>query len=307
MSSLSFSQNDEIKGYRIDGNDVVFTFDKNDYEKATKDNFGDVIDFDDLDIKNVVVSGEFNNWSKNKWQMTKISDNKYELRKHLSDFTDDFSWEFKFVINNTYWAEPSKDIKNKVDAKDRNGSQLHVYNLRMFTAKPDENGNSCFKLNGFKNAKKVVLSGTFNRWDENVFRMNKTPDGWELTLQLKPGDYEYKFIVDGNWMEDPNNPAKKTNEYNGYNSLISIKVPFTFLLKGYENAKEILLAGDFTDWADNAIKMKKTTTGWTCTTLLSGGKHHYKFIVDGNWMLDPNNSVQEYDGKGNVNSVCMVR
>jgi 1,4-alpha-glucan branching enzyme len=209
MSSLSFSQNDGVKGYRIDGDDVVFTFDKNDYEKATKDNFGDVIDFDDLDIKNVVVSGEFNNWSKDKWQMTKISDNKYELRKHLSDFTDEFSWEFKFVINNTYWAEPSKNIKNKVDAKDPNGSQLHVYNLRMFTAKPDENGNSCFKLSGFKNAKKVVLSGTFNRWDEDVFRMNKTTDGWELTLQLKPGDYEYKFIVDGNWMEDPNNPAKK--------------------------------------------------------------------------------------------------
>ena len=53
--------------------------------------------------------------------------------------------------------------------------------------------------------------------------------------------------------------------------------------------------------------MTKTANSWTFTTKLSGGKHHYKFIVDGNWYLDPNNSVREYDGNGNINSIKMTK
>ena len=166
----------------------------------------------------------------------------------------------------------------------------------------------CFKLNGHLNAKKVILSGTFNRWDEQAFKMKKTVGGWELTLQLNPGTYEYKFIVDGNWMEDPNNPAKHRNEYDGYNSVVSIKVPHTFTLKGYENAKSVVLAGSFNDWNEHELQMKKTDKGWSFTMLLAGGKHHYKFIVDGrHWVLDPSNSVKEFDGWGNINSVCMIK
>ncbi|TMM28695.1 hypothetical protein FDT66_13800 [Polaribacter aestuariivivens] len=35
--------------------------------------------------------------------------------------------------------------------------------------------------------------------------------------------------------------------------------------------------------------------------------YHYKFIVDGSWELDPNNSIKEYDGNGHINSVIMVK
>jgi 1,4-alpha-glucan branching enzyme len=301
------AQNDTSTGYRIDGDDVVFTFDQRDYEKATNEFHGDKIDFDKLTIENVVVAGEFNNWSRQHWKMTKIDNNRYELRKPLSEFTDTFSYEFKFLINNAYWAEPSRKNKNAVDAKDIDGNPLHVYNLRLFTAFPDDSGNMTFKLKGHNNARKVILSGTFNRWDEQAFRMKKTDNGWELTLQLPPGYYEYKYIVDGNWMEDPHNPSKTINEFGGYNSVISMKVPVTFTLKGYSNAKKVILAGSFNDWSEHELQMTKTDAGWTFTTFLNGGKHHYKFIVDGNWMLDPKNSVQEFDGNGHINSVCMVK
>ncbi|GAA4974483.1 hypothetical protein GCM10023315_26280 [Algibacter aquimarinus] len=53
--------------------------------------------------------------------------------------------------------------------------------------------------------------------------------------------------------------------------------------------------------------MRKMDYGWKYVIPLSGGKHHYKFIVDGKWIADPNNSVKEYDGEGNINSVCMVK
>ena len=37
---------------------------------------------------------------------------------------------------------------------------------------------------------------------------NGIENGWELKVQMKPGEYEYRYIVDGHWMEDPSNPDK---------------------------------------------------------------------------------------------------
>lgn len=53
--------------------------------------------------------------------------------------------------------------------------------------------------------------------------------------------------------------------------------------------------------------MTKTKKGWIFKTKLSGGKYHYKFIVDGKWKLDPNNPIKEYDWDGHINSVKMVK
>ena len=53
--------------------------------------------------------------------------------------------------------------------------------------------------------------------------------------------------------------------------------------------------------------MTCTPTGWTLEVPLVGGKHHYKFIVDGNWVLDPANRRTETTWDGYENSVVMVR
>ncbi|WP_109434282.1 glycogen-binding domain-containing protein [Aquimarina sp. AU119] len=306
VSKYSYAQTEPFKGYRIEGEELIFSFDKRDYEKATTDHHGSILDFEDLDIQNVVVSGKFNNWSKYKWKMTKVDENKYELRKKLSDFTDEFSWEFKFVINNAYWAEPSKRDGNAVRAY-KNGYRLRSYNLKFYTAYPDKNGNITFTLNGYDTARKVILSGSFNKWNEDLFRMTKNEDCWTLTLKIRPGEYQYKFIVDGDWIEDPDNPRKTINEFSGYNSLIDIKAPAKFILNGFLDAQQVIIAGSFNNWSEGEYKMTRTKNGWADTLMLSGGKHHYKFIVDGKWMEDPDNPVKEYDFKGNVNSVCMVK
>ena len=137
--------------------------------------------------------------------------------------------------------------------------------------------------------------------------MIKVDDGWELTLQINPGEYQYRFIVDGNWMEDPNNPNKTPNEFGEYNSVLDIKKEITFFLYDHADAQNVILSGSFNNWNEHDLKMTKTEEGWTYTIPLSGGKHHYKFIVDGNWMLDPENPVKEYDQSSHINSVYMVR
>lgn len=297
------------KGYSIEDDDVVFTFHRSDYETLSHDKEGNRISFDELTVENVVVSGEFNNWSKFDWKMTKVDDDTYQLKKPLSKFEGEFTWQFKFIINNEYWAEPNKDISNITDAKGTNGEHLNVYNLKMYPkAYPDENGNVRFRLRGYDNAENVIVAGSFNKWNEHLFKLYKIDKGWELKVQMKPGEYEYRFIVDGQWMEDPSNPDKVRNEFNEYNSHINVGKFVTFLLKGHQKAENVILSGSFNDWNEDDFLMTKTENGyWKYRLPLPAGKHHYKFIIDGQWILDPDNSVKEYDGKGNVNSVCMIR
>ncbi|TYA78681.1 hypothetical protein [Seonamhaeicola marinus] len=304
----SFAQNNNIvKGYKIEGDSVVFTFDAREYSKFTQENTGQILEFNDFDIHNVVVSGNFNLWSRDLWKMHKVSEHIYQLKKSILDFSDEFIYEFKFVINNNYWAEPSRSDPNISKAIKKDKRLKGVYNLKLYTAHPSENGNAIFKLNGFKDAKRVILAGSFNKWHESLFKMNKTDTGWELVLQMKPDVYQYRFIVDGHWMEDPDNPYKTRNEFGEFNSVIDIKAYTAFKLKGYTDAKTVILSGSFNDWSTRKFKMRKMEYGWKYVLPLSGGKHHYKFIVDGQWIVDPNNSVKEYDGHGNINSVCMVK
>lgn len=74
------------------------------------------------------------------------------------------------------------------------------------------------------NAQEVYLVGDFNNWktsEENKLSRDNG-DSWTKRLSLKPGTYHYKFVVDGQWQEDHNNPNKEENNFGGYNSLIEI-------------------------------------------------------------------------------------
>ncbi len=288
--------------YYFDGNDVVFEFDRRVYEKATRASDTTAVDFADLGILEVAVTGTFNNWSKEGWKMQRVDEYRYRLRKHLKDFKDAPNWQFKFLINGTYWASPESALKKQglIGWKD-------IKNPNAPAPVPVDSGNAVFRLEGYAESKQVILSGTFNNWDENALHMKRSGDGWELQLMLLPGTYEYKFIVDGNWMEDPANPEKRVNQYDTYNSVLNVAKPVRFELDGFDGAGEVFLAGSFNNWDQHALKMHRTETGWAVTVPLTGGKQLYKFIVDGNWMTDPANPRVETDRKGNVNSVLFVR
>lgn len=74
-----------------------------------------------------------------------------------------------------------------------------------------------------------------------------------------------------------------------------------FELAGYENAKEVYVAGTFNDWSRTDL-MKRTGNKWTAAAEAEEGKILYKFIVDGQWMTDPANPITE--GMGDLtNSV----
>jgi len=67
-------------------------------------------------------------------------------------------------------------------------------------------------------AREVRLAGGFNDWDVNANPMKKDKkSSWKTSLPLKPGRYEYRFLVDGNWENDPSCCDCVPNEFGSQN------------------------------------------------------------------------------------------
>jgi len=110
-------------GYRIEGDEVVFEFRAADYAGTTDHETGRWTDMAELSIDTVVVAGGFNDWSRDAWPMSQVSDGVYELRKDVSLFVGKEAWQFKFVVNGLRWVEPPGDASNRVTAGPDNTAQ----------------------------------------------------------------------------------------------------------------------------------------------------------------------------------------
>jgi len=77
-------------------------------------------------------------------------------------------------------------------------------------------------------AKEVLDTGSFIGWSPQGERLQKGEgDIWSVLLKIEPGYYQYKFIVDGNWIPDPQNEWKINDGGDNFNSLIKVGEPPT--------------------------------------------------------------------------------
>lgn len=78
----------------------------------------------------------------------------------------------------------------------------------------------------FADAEQVYVCGDFNDWHPTRLRMiGNADDGlWEKRLTLPPGRYEYKFVVDGNWLHDPNASENVPNIFGSLNSVVEVRL-----------------------------------------------------------------------------------
>ncbi len=78
-------------------------------------------------------------------------------------------------------------------------------------------------------AQGVFLAGDFNDWDPTRTPMERQDDGsWRAELELAPGRYEYKFIVDGGWCCQPGRPDSECpdcvpNPFGTMNRVIEVR------------------------------------------------------------------------------------
>ena len=68
----------------------------------------------------------------------------------------------------------------------------------------------------------VALAGNFNDWDPEKYLMTRRNGVFSLTVALTPGQYEYKFVVDGKWEMDNENPRFTANDFGTLNSVFEI-------------------------------------------------------------------------------------
>ncbi|MDD2710033.1 MAG: glycogen-binding domain-containing protein [Verrucomicrobiae bacterium] len=89
-------------------------------------------------------------------------------------------------------------------------------------SKKNANITSLFRLFS-PEAREVKLAGDFNHWAPQAMKPSRKVKGaWELSLKLSPGQYQYKFLVDGDWQVDPSHGNTTPNSFGTANSIIRI-------------------------------------------------------------------------------------
>ncbi|MEM9110610.1 MAG: AAA family ATPase, partial [Planctomycetota bacterium] len=71
---------------------------------------------------------------------------------------------------------------------------------------------------------KVGIAGDFNNWNPASTPMNKHHElgVWQACIDIPPGRYRYRLVVDGQWVKDPYNPATETNPFGELNSVLEV-------------------------------------------------------------------------------------
>ena len=117
------------------------------------------------------------------------------------------------------------------DDEGRVTSLTFFYEGEPYTARrvelppPSLKGNTTFRLKGHEDASVVILTGTFNNWHQSQLLFGREGGEWVCRLDLDPGVYQYKFVVDGDWLLDPSNPETAEDEAGNVNNVLEVKPP----------------------------------------------------------------------------------
>jgi len=107
----------------------------------------------------------------------------------------------------------AKTVYDSINNPDKVGEALGLKVVQQQITNPtiNANGTVTFKYEN-SNAKEVYLAGSMTDWQNSKRAMTKDANGiWSITIRLddKACEYQYKFIVDGNWITDPANTNMK--------------------------------------------------------------------------------------------------
>ena len=123
---------------------------------------------------------------------------------------DDFAVQFIF----------NRDAAGKIESYKFKVPRFERVLKRLTSFAPSLQGNTTFRLQGYPSAKFVNLAGTFNDWKPSAIVCGKEAAEWICRIDLKPGKYLYKFIVDGTWITDPANQATEADGNGNINSVM---------------------------------------------------------------------------------------
>ena len=148
------------------------------------------------------------------WAKTSGAKKRRLLRKSGASFTDEVA---------------GTSVRFNRDDEGRVTSVTFTYEGESYTARrvelppPSLKGNTTFRLKGHAEANVVAVAGSFNNWNQSQLLFAREGDEWVCRVDLDPGVYTYKFVVDGNWLLDPSNPATQEDEAGNVNNVLEVK------------------------------------------------------------------------------------
>jgi enterochelin esterase family protein len=177
------------------------------------------------------------------------------LRPYVGRYQLDPQFTHDFVIyvsvkNDSLWVKPSYLTARRLKAESESRfSDSEIPDLRLTFIKDEKGnvtgltlhsdtgdipvkkmpapvpsvGNTTFKLAGHTDAEAVAIYGSFNNWIQTKNYCAKEVDGWVCRIDLTPGKYAYKFLVDGVGLNDPANSATEDDGNGRIDSVIIIK------------------------------------------------------------------------------------
>lgn len=73
-------------------------------------------------------------------------------------------------------------------------------------------------------ARTVAVAGDFNSWSPQKGVMQRSNGDWVTTIAMKPGSYQYMFVIDGTeWAPDPASTDFVPGSFGDTNSLIEVR------------------------------------------------------------------------------------
>jgi hypothetical protein len=75
-------------------------------------------------------------------------------------------------------------------------------------------------------AQSVSVAGDFNGWDPAQTKLERSDGGvWTATIPLKPGRYQYMFVIDGKqWIADPLAAEEATDGFGAQNAVLDVAI-----------------------------------------------------------------------------------
>jgi enterochelin esterase-like enzyme len=120
-----------------------------------------------------------------------------------------------------------KDEKGNVTGLTLNSGQGDTQVKKMPPPVPSLTGNTTFTLQGHTDAEAVAIYGSFNNWIQTKNYCAKEGDRWVCRIDLAPGKYTYKFLVDGVGLNDPANSVTE-DDGNGHTDSVMVIKPKGF-------------------------------------------------------------------------------
>ncbi|WP_147367894.1 serine hydrolase [Fibrisoma montanum] len=154
----------------------------------------------------------------------RMTDAREVFRYNLAAYPKSANALASYAYASLYAGNPSEAVTYFRKALEQKPDNDRLKKLvAQLTAAPAGQGGTRLVLKGYPAAKLVTVAGSFNDWDDLHTFLIRKGDVWECYLDVKPGSYTYKFVVDGKWITDPANSTTQQDESGNVNSLLTIK------------------------------------------------------------------------------------